>query len=98
MTSFLSDVQNRLFVFVRKNRKLGRIYVQKVVEGRVTAKCYYSEFNWTLDKYDSKYYLMQHMKRIYRMARGLGVVLDESTNIMRVLNSKTILVFRLPHR
>jgi len=105
ITSFLiyqsiriRGAQNRLLIFVRKNRTLGRIYIENVVDGLVKAKCYYSQLHWILEHEDSKQYLIIQMERLYRNARSIGLLLDESTNMIRVLNSNTILVFRLPHQ
>ena len=95
ITSFLTHVQPggieyQLFVFVRKNRKLGRIYVKKNVGGKTTRKAYYSKNNWELEMKHAKYHIISQLLNIHRNARATGVILDH-ININRMLASHSVL-------
>jgi len=94
ITTFLQHGRNRISIFVRKNRQLGRIYVERLGKNRhVINRCYYSTLNWVLEQSAAKQETILKLFLAYRNARSIGILLDEHTNIQRIKESYSILAF-----
>ena len=85
---------NRLHVFVRKNRYLGRIYVERLnMNGRYVSKCYYSQYHWDLENLTKKRHAIALLLRAFKTAKSGGVYLDVHKLVTNITESNTILTY-----